>query len=96
MIEKKVKVVATRFNCRTGEPRLVEQELVLRESPSFPPGEPWLYAEPGVTGYESVGFEEHREGLESRGWWACAGTPGSWDALFFHALQLKKAFKEFD
>ena len=86
-----VKIQAVRFNCLSGEPTACEVTLQKDSNPM-----PCVKLSGGPTGYESfvldgpAAVDLHR--MVSRGWWACAGTPGRWDALYIHGIQLAKAF----
>ena len=48
----------------------------------------------GVTGYESVYFDDYfLDQTRAKGWWACAGTPGRYDSLFIPAKEMRAAFE---
>lgn len=49
----------------------------------------------GVTGHESLMFElfAHRDRCD--GWWACAGTKGSYDKLFVPKERIKEVVTKF-
>jgi len=100
IINKTVLVKAVRFSSSSGEPRCVTLEACIFEYPSM--GK-CLKLIKGVTGYESFcleGAPGRKRAIRDfshmvvRGWWACGGTPGRWDALYIHGLQMKKVFKE--
>ena len=86
----KIKIRGVRFNNMTGEPKVVECSIELRHHDSL--GN-ILEMSDGVTGYESICLEGacgvHWENLVLRGWWACLGAAGRWDALYFHGQQMK-------
>lgn len=48
----------------------------------------------GVTGAESVYFDDYFLAAREKGWWACAGTPGRWDSLFVPAKEMRAVFEK--
>jgi hypothetical protein len=50
----------------------------------------------GITGYESfIITEAVVMKICEKGWWACMGTPGSWDSLYFPAEEMRRVFDAF-
>jgi hypothetical protein len=49
--------------------------------------------EGGVTGHESVYFDERFYATREKGWWACVGTPGRYDSLFVPAKEMRSLFE---
>jgi len=92
---KNFELVGVRFNCLTGKPSVVVCGVTLEKSILLGP---WIRVHGGVTGHESfcLGGKSAADlkSMTTFGWHACAGTPGRWDALFFHGLQMAKLFKD--
>ena len=88
-------IKGVRFNCSTGDPKIVECQFELRHNKTL--GNV-IEVTGGVTGYESFclggGARVHVDKMVAHGWWACAGTPGRWDGLYFSGLQMKWLFSE--
>jgi len=87
-------IEGVQFDCRSGRPRPVQVQAELLVHPNL--GRV-VEIRGGVTGYESFCLDSAGpdfEQMKRRGWWACAGTPGSWDGLYFHGLQMEKLLKE--
>ena len=50
--------------------------------------------EGGVTGWESVYFDDHfLDTARVKGWWACAGSTDRYDGLFVPAKEMRAAFE---
>ena len=85
------------FSCTSGKSRAVQVLVRLVNNETL--GKV-IQLDGGVTGYESFCLEGKSavdiDRMKSIGWWACAGTPGRWDALYFHGLQMSKLFEEFN
>lgn len=83
-------VKAIRKNCITGEEREIDIMLVVR--PGYDEKQ-WLCIEQGgSTGYESIPFDRLDEAIEAgKGWAACFGTDGRWDALTVPVESLRLA-----
>ena len=48
----------------------------------------------GVTGYESVYFDDHfLDGCRAKGWLACAGSLNRYDSLFVPAKEMRLVFE---
>lgn len=92
-------IKGVRFTCSLGEPKVVELRVELRRYDRHDPTCDVIRVYGGVTGWESFNVGEGTitdlSKMKANGWWACAGTPGRWDALYFHSLQMARMFKEF-
>ncbi|KKN80814.1 hypothetical protein LCGC14_0326200 [marine sediment metagenome] len=95
-------IQGVRFDCRTGEPRVVDIQVEVRTD-SEADRAVWL-AKGGVTGYESFCLDRSSPAdlkarfykMKLNGWWACMGTEGRWDALYIHGLQMTKLLEDLE
>lgn len=94
-LSRKTTIHGVRFSHTDGKPWSVEVTARLASSESL--GK-IVELDNGVTGYESFCLEGPSavdvDKMKCNGWWACAGTPGRWDALYFHGLQMAKLFRK--
>jgi|LGOV01.1.fsa_nt_gb hypothetical protein len=81
---------AIRTDCVTGERKEVICGYRIEQTDT---GEDVFYLEDGPTGYESFSITSKYTNLDriiKNGWYACAGTPNSWDTLYVPGAELKK------
>ena len=96
MSELSTTIQGVRFSCSSGKAKRVVLIAQFKEEFSEFVGESVLISG-GVTGYESFVVESADFGhMIAYGWWACAGTPGSWDALYIHGLQVKRMLEDLE
>jgi hypothetical protein len=86
-------VTAVRTDCSTQQKSISPVKLVCK----FGEGKAVVKVEEGgVTGYESCYFTpDFKNWTLTKGWWACAGTPGRYDGLFIPAKEMRVALERF-
>lgn len=87
--------VAVVRGVRTHQTTELQSIVPLKVECCFNGGKPVVtIADGGVTGAESVYFDDHFLYACEKGWWACAGTPGRWDSLFVPAKEMRVVFEK--
>lgn len=92
-------IQGVRFSSTSGKPQVIELKAEIRNNKEVGRSL-WLIG--GVTGYESFCLDGKSDknvrsrlyNMKARGWWACAGTRGRWDALYIHGMQMEKMIKD--
>ena len=83
------KINAVRFDCHSGEPRVVELEVFIKKGEQ---GAIIDFGKNGVTGYESYYLDDVKEEM-SIGIFINAGTEKRWDQLYISGIIWKNLIK---
>lgn len=83
-----------REDCYTGKSRTANLKWYIEKQTKWPDLTHAVFIEGGPTGWESFCVDRFWEDTQKRmcasGWYACAGTPRSWDSLFIPPEEARK------